>query len=436
MSTYSYDATGSDPIAKWLSNGAGTEKLWLTSDGKLGIGVTSTPGDTLDVKATTATARVTSTTSTNRAYLCITNDGTLTVGKAGSAANSMLDYEGLAYAGVIEASSTNPLQLATNATARLTIDSSGKVGIGKNDPGSKLEIKGAGTTNATSSLNVTDSGGNSMLYVRDDGMVGIGNVTSPGSRLEIKGAGATSATSALNVKNSEGTSVLYVRNDGRIGINNDNPSNNLSITGSVGINGDLGLGNYPVSGLRLLIEKDDGVTSGEHQFARFDKASGTTCLQIGYRADGSSVTGGFLKAPSGKALSIGAGSQSQAIHINSSGHVGIQSTNPQSVLELGSGQFALPQGNSPSGPALGFVGDLNTGLNSPSADNLSLVTAGNDGLTIDSNGVVKVLRNKFVIYSANGGVSGEQGAMYIDTQQQTKRLMVHINGIWEVVQFV
>lgn len=52
-----------------------------------------------------------------------------------------------------------------------------------------------------------------VLTARSDGNVGVGN-TAPGSRLVVKGAGATSATSALNVTNSADTSLLAVRDDG------------------------------------------------------------------------------------------------------------------------------------------------------------------------------------------------------------------------------
>jgi hypothetical protein len=51
------------------------------------------------------------------------------------------------------------------------------------------------------------------VTITGPGDVGIGN-TAPGSRLVVKGAGATSATSALNVTNSANTSLLAVRNDG------------------------------------------------------------------------------------------------------------------------------------------------------------------------------------------------------------------------------
>jgi hypothetical protein len=51
------------------------------------------------------------------------------------------------------------------------------VGIGTTTAGSRLVVKGAGNTNTTSSLNVTNNNNNSLLFVRNDGSVGIGTAT-------------------------------------------------------------------------------------------------------------------------------------------------------------------------------------------------------------------------------------------------------------------
>ena len=66
------------------------------------------------------------------------------------------------------------------------VDSAGNVGVGTPTLGSKLVVKGSGTTSTTSALNITDGGGTSLLYVRDDGNVGIGT-TNPGAKLEFGG---------------------------------------------------------------------------------------------------------------------------------------------------------------------------------------------------------------------------------------------------------
>ncbi|MEI6766418.1 MAG: tail fiber domain-containing protein [Bacteroidota bacterium] len=60
------------------------------------------------------------------------------------------------------------------------------VGVGTPVPASKLEVKGTGVTNGTSGFNVTNSLGNSIFFVRDDGAIGI-KKTNPGAELDING---------------------------------------------------------------------------------------------------------------------------------------------------------------------------------------------------------------------------------------------------------
>ena len=81
----------------------------------------------------------------------------------------------------------------------LTIRSTGNIGIMNTVPASRLEIKGAGTTSTTSSLNVTDSAGTSLLFVRDDGKVGIGT-NNPSVELDI--VKNQNALTVSNIKNS------------------------------------------------------------------------------------------------------------------------------------------------------------------------------------------------------------------------------------------
>jgi len=76
------------------------------------------------------------------------------------------------------------------------IRAGGGVGIGTDTPGSQLTVKGAGTTSGTSSLNITDSGGSSLLFVRDDGNIGIGT-TSPSEKLHVAGSLQFGSTPSL-----------------------------------------------------------------------------------------------------------------------------------------------------------------------------------------------------------------------------------------------
>ena len=130
------------------------------------------------------------------------------------------------------------------------------VGIGETIPTAKLHVKGAGNTDATTSLLVQNSDGDTLLKVVDDGEVRIGETTgsltaegnnvflrgtniyfrerlggylgnfreegfqigngsaAATAKLQVKGSGATSATTSLLVENSDGTEHLKITDDG------------------------------------------------------------------------------------------------------------------------------------------------------------------------------------------------------------------------------
>jgi hypothetical protein len=75
---------------------------------------------------------------------------------------------------------------------RVRITNAGDVGIGVTSPGSRLVVKGSGTTSATSALSVTGSSDGSILFARNDGYVGIGTTT-PTARFTVIGTGTGTA---------------------------------------------------------------------------------------------------------------------------------------------------------------------------------------------------------------------------------------------------
>ncbi|MEY4745172.1 MAG: hypothetical protein RL272_1117, partial [Candidatus Parcubacteria bacterium] len=70
---------------------------------------------------------------------------------------------------------------------RMRIESDGDVAIGATSASSRFVVQGSGASSATSSLNVTNSAAASMLYVRDDGRVGIGTASPTSALLDVKG---------------------------------------------------------------------------------------------------------------------------------------------------------------------------------------------------------------------------------------------------------
>jgi hypothetical protein len=74
------------------------------------------------------------------------------------------------------------VRASTNISGALTITNN--VGIGTSTPGARLEVKGATADNTTGGLHVTDSAAKSLLYVRNDGNVGVGT-TEPLNALHV-----------------------------------------------------------------------------------------------------------------------------------------------------------------------------------------------------------------------------------------------------------
>jgi len=95
------------------------------------------------------------------------------------------------------------------------IGTTGNIGIATTSPTAKVHI--IQTDDDTDAFRIDDADSDNTPFVIDkDGRVGIGTA-SPGSKLEIKSSG-TQMGSALHVKNSASTSLLFVRDDGNVGI--------------------------------------------------------------------------------------------------------------------------------------------------------------------------------------------------------------------------
>ncbi len=102
-----------------------------------------------------------------------------------------------------------------------SIGTTGNASIGTNTSGARLEVKGTGTSTGTASLNVADGSGTSLLYVRDDGFVGIGT-TSPTSPLTVSGTTTVGGAGIFTPATvGAGTTVLIPPNASVVRITND-----------------------------------------------------------------------------------------------------------------------------------------------------------------------------------------------------------------------
>ncbi|TND00109.1 MAG: collagen triple helix repeat domain protein, partial [Bacteroidetes bacterium] len=101
-----------------------------------------------------------------------------------------------------------------------------------------------GTTGQTLYHNGTAWTATSNLY-NNGTSIGIGTTVLGNSRLQIQGTGNTTATSGLNVINGSGNSGLFVRDDGNVGIGgNVSPAYRLDVNGTARVTGALTVGTY------------------------------------------------------------------------------------------------------------------------------------------------------------------------------------------------
>ena len=103
--------------------------------------------------------------------------------------------------------------------------------------------------------------------------------TDPGPRVTIKGASSDSTKAALSVINSGDTSLLYVRNDGNVGIGTTAPSYKLDV------NGDVRIGTLSSGSTDTVVTHSSGVLQSRTIDSR---VWGSTLL------DGSSLTANYL----------------------------------------------------------------------------------------------------------------------------------------------
>jgi hypothetical protein len=171
------------------------------------------------------------------------------------------------------------LCLRTDTNGNLYVDCGGgnlKLGsqdgqVALNGYSTNIHI-GHGYNANTNGMHIRFAPGNTeLMRMTCSGTIGIGLPTTSNlfnqqpfdnCRLHIMGSGANSSSSALNVANSGNSSLLFVRNDGNVGIGTTSPThslhvvgsglitNGLNVSGSLSLNGS-GVGLYDTSVFNL-----------------------------------------------------------------------------------------------------------------------------------------------------------------------------------------
>jgi hypothetical protein len=111
-----------------------------------------------------------------------------------------------------------------------------------------LKVRGTTSTAAAAGLNVTNAANTSLLYVRNDGNVGIGTTT-PEATLDIRGnlrvgdgAGSTrliAGSTYFGLRDNSGADRLTIlQSNGNVGIGTTTPAAKLAINGGLHVGGD------------------------------------------------------------------------------------------------------------------------------------------------------------------------------------------------------
>jgi len=201
----------------------GTQKLCITSDGKLGLG-TSTPNVTLGIIGTT------NQTFTNNPYnVEISDDRAFAAGVGGGISfrakyNTAGSYSNIGFISGIKENATDGnyagalvLGTRTNGSGggsmeRVRITSTGNVGIGTTSPDSRFEVLDDSATGIISrSTNTQSTNTNKALKVRNNSDTDTFNVSYKGQGYfaDSVGIGTTSPSSVLDIRNTSPVMRLW-----------------------------------------------------------------------------------------------------------------------------------------------------------------------------------------------------------------------------------
>jgi hypothetical protein len=382
--------------------GSASERLRITSDGKLGLG-TSAPEAELEisknVNGTGLAIRIQNTSTTNftrgtRLNFNVHN-GTAQVDAAyitGLKINNTVG--GATSGGYLTFSTANP---SWDAPAeRMRIDSSGRVGIGTTSPGAALSISkdaGTGTQDllTINNANTTYATGlGPRIQFQTGTGTGLGSLSSQmvgdsfslGSRFNITNRAGGFGYFDLVVNGSE---RLRVDSSGRLLVGTSSWSATSTAVFSGNSAGTANNGVLHIVRGNTAANLTSGANIGKIAFS--DSAAGEFAA-IEVQADAAPGASDYPGRLVFSTTADGAASPTERLRIDNAGQV--------RVAGLGTA----------ASPALVVGGDTNTGLYSPGADQVAISTNGTGRLFVDASGVISIGASSNPNATARFGVTG------------------------------
>ncbi len=174
------------------TTGAGTERLRIDSSGNVGIGTTS-PSDKLEIGTTTTggNMRIVSSSYANNGLLKFFGTDNVERLQMGALSGT---------AAYIYTPASTGLVIYTGGTESMTLDSSGNLLVGTTTSEARLTVKTLGSSSSTNAINVDNSSGTELFYVRDDGALRTGSAA-------VSPYNNTAAVTANVFVNTDGTLV-------------------------------------------------------------------------------------------------------------------------------------------------------------------------------------------------------------------------------------